>query len=99
MAVATEKEFNERTITKKVAEKADELGIEYKVQYSAKEDLKDIVVFIKRNTSIPNADSSDEEINQYLESNRTLNLFTDYLSDIILGKYAEQVKFRYPSTL
>lgn len=89
----------EKAITEKAAKRADELGIEFKVQYYIKDGVSDIVFHIKRDQPIPHKYSSEEEANLYKESNRKLNSFTDFVSDIVVGRYAEKIKFTYPTAL
>lgn len=88
----------EGIITKKVTEKAKELGIEFKVKHSIQDGLDDVLLRIKRNVPMPEA-SSQEEIEAYAEVIKKQNLFADFVADIVVGNYSNQIRFSYPSKL
>ena len=92
-------EMYERIITKKVSKKAKEMGIEFKVKHSKKDGLDDILLRIKRNEVILNKDSSEEEVAAYEKKRKQQNEFAEYVSNIVIGQYANQIRFSYPSRL
>ena len=92
-------EMYERIITRKVTEKAEELGIEFKVQHSKKDGLDDILLRIKRNEVELTKDSSEEEVAAYEKRRKQQNEFAEYVSSIVIGQYANQIRFSYPTRL
>lgn len=97
MAV-TISQIKERIITKKVQEKARELGVEFKIQHSIKEGTDDYLLRIKREVPLPD-ETSDEEFEAYAEVIKRQNVFADFVADIVVGNYANQIRFSYPSKL
>ncbi|MFO1442916.1 hypothetical protein KDN24_06760 [Bacillus sp. Bva_UNVM-123] len=91
-------EIYEGVITKKVTEKAKELGIEFKVKHSVKDGLDDVLLRIKRDVPMPE-ETSEEEFEAYAEVVKKQNLFADFVADIVVGNYANQIRFSYPSKL
>lgn len=86
----------EGIITKKVTEKAKELGIEFKVKHTIKDEMDDFLLRIKRSDIIP---TMDTEIEAYHDELRRQREFADFVSDIVIGNYANQIRFSYPSKL
>lgn len=91
-------EIYEGVITKKATEKAKELGVEFKVKHSVKDGFDDVLLRIKRNVPMPE-ETSEKEFEAFAEVVKKQNLFADYVADIVVGNYANQIRFSYPSKL
>jgi hypothetical protein len=91
-------EIIEGLIERKLQDKADGLGIEFKVKHSVKEYMDDVLLRIKRLPS-PTEDSTDEEIKIYKEEISRHREFTEFASDIVVGKYSNHIRFTYPTKL
>jgi len=92
-------EILEKVITRKAQEKADELGIEFKVKHSVKKGMDTILVRIKRDIPESAEGLTDVEIQSYKEVIDKQNLFADYISGLIVPTYLNVVRFTYPSKL
>lgn len=86
----------EGIITKKATEKAKELGVEFQVKHSMKGGMDDILLRIKRNVPILE-ELSKEELEANAKIIKNVNLFADFVADIVVGKYSNQIRFSYPS--
>lgn len=91
-------EIVERIITGKVESKAEELGVQFKVKHSVKNGIDDVLLRIKRTTPV-NKVLNDEEVIKAKEEIKTHNKFTDFVTDIVIGSYANGIRFTYPTKL
>lgn len=67
-------------IARNLLKKSEELGIDFRIQQRFKESGSDVLVRIKQNAI----------------KNERLNEFTDLAFEVVVPKYAGQVRFSYP---
>jgi hypothetical protein len=89
----------EDIITKKLEKKAEELNVKFKVKFSEKNEVPDFLVRIQKTTPELTKESSMEEINKAKEEGKRLKEFADFVGDIIVSDYSNQVRFSYPTKL
>ena len=92
-------ELLERSITRKAQEKADELGVKFKVKHSTREGVAEFLVRIKREMPKTAEVLSEIEIDAYQKVIDKQNQFVDFISHIIVPDYSNGVRFTYPSKL
>lgn len=92
-------ELLERSITRKAQEKADELGVKFKVKHSTREGMAEFLVRIKREMPKTAEGLSEIEIESYRKIIDKQNQFADFISNVIVPGYSNGVRFTYPSKL
>lgn len=92
-------ELIEKMITKKIQGKANELGIEFQVKHSIKDGMDDILLRVKSEMGNPKEGWTDEQLEKYRQMVKKHNEFTEYVSDIVVGKFSNHIRFSYPTRL
>jgi hypothetical protein len=92
-------ELIEALITMKIKNKAEELGIEFKVKHSIKEGLDDLLVRVKSDFPKPTEKSSEEDIKAFKEMYKKQQEFVNHASDVVVGEYFNSIRFTYPTRL
>lgn len=87
----------ERVITKKLTDKAKELDVEFQVKCTDKEGTRDLLFRIKRDVPQSAEGLTKEEVKTYEEMIKKQNLFTDYIGEVVIGTFANDIRFSYPS--
>jgi len=78
-------EIYEKIITKKATEKAKELGIEFQVKHSFKEDMDDVLLRIKREMTSPNKGADEQEFEKFQKVIEKQNEFSEFVAEIVVG--------------
>ena len=88
--------FVEKAIINRAKEKAQELGIEFRVKHSVKDGMDDVLVRIKRDFPKDKDSLNEEELAHYKAIQNRQNEFADFIGNIILGIFSYTVRFKYP---